>query len=125
MTITTIAAGIMTMTEVTTVATTTAATIIDRLASPVTALANPGRTIHFRQHVLEHLLVVTQVRHHPLQSRILFLELAKTLRLRYFYAAVLRLPAISRLFGHAVAPHQLHHRHARLVLLRNRDDLLF
>src|SRR5690606_7685104 len=79
----------------------------------------------FSQDVLQHLEIQRLIRDDPLQASVLGLELLQPLCIRDVHAAELPLPAIEGLARDVVPAEQLGHFCARLVLLEDRDDLLF
>src|SRR5439155_24205143 len=78
-----------------------------------------------RNQLPQRRLVELSLREQALELLVLLLKRPQTLRVRHVHAAELRLPSINRRLGHPVAARQIGHRCTRLVLLQNRNDLLF
>src|SRR5581483_11272789 len=79
----------------------------------------------FCDHRLQHVLVQTQVRHQFPQPRVFIPQLLRFLRLAHVHPAVLRLPRVDRVLGHAYFPRHIFGLASCFQLLQRSDHLRF
>ena len=75
--------------------------------------------------LLQGCLVELGLAQQALELAMLDLEFAEPIGVRYLHAAVLGLPAVNAVFRNPMSPRLISRRGAGLVLLQDRNDLLF
>ena len=91
----------------------------------MTAVRRCSGVTTFSQQVLHDLEIQCLISDETLELPVLFFECAQALRLAHLEPAVLALPAIEGLIGHAVPAHELRDLGAGVPLVEDRYDLFF
>src|SRR5204862_7787848 len=94
-------------------------TLPSAAALPLVSLRAQGV---FSHHRLQHVLVQAEIGDQLLQPPVLLAQLLHLLRLAHFHAAVLRLPGVDGVLGHALLARHILDFATRFHLLQNPDD---